>query len=236
MNAFLFDLDGTLLPMDQDHFIEIYFNSLAKKIIPYGIDPSTFINTIREGVMAMFLNDGTISNEDRFWKTIIDIQGEEVRELEDVFLDYYRNEFQEAKASTCSSPLVKEIISLLKNKGYRIILATNPLFPYLATYSRIEWAGLEPEDFELITTFENSSFSKPNIKYYEEILKKQGLKYDQCIMVGNNVKEDMIASTMGIDTFLATDCLINPDHDDINQYKNGTIEDFFEYIKQLPHV
>lgn len=236
MNVFLFDLDGTLLPMDQDRFVEIYFKGLAKKLIPYNIDPNIFINTIKEGVMAMILNDGTISNEDRFWNTIIDLHGEGIRDLEPVFLDYYRNEFQDARVSTTSNPVVNEIILHLKNKGYRIILATNPLFPSMATFSRIKWAGLEPEDFELITTFDNSSYCKPNIKYYEEILKNQALNFDQCIMVGNNVKEDMIASTIGIDTYLVTDCLINPEDEDISQYKNGTIDQLFEYIKNLPQV
>lgn len=59
IKAVLFDLDGTLLPMDQDVFITTYFNRIAEHI-----------------------------------------------------------------------------------------LATNPLFPTVATKSRIRWVGLEPEDFE----------------------------------------------------------------------------------------
>lgn len=233
MNIFLFDLDGTLLPMDQEQFIEIYFMGVAKKLIPYGMDPKTFINTIKEGTMAMIYNDGTMSNEERFWNTVIGLQGKKIRDLEPVFLDYYRNEFNEARASTTINPLAKECIKHLKNMGYRIILATNPLFPPIATHNRIKWAGLDPEDFELITTYDNSSYCKPNIKYYEEILNKLGVKSNQCIMVGNNVKEDMIASTIGIDTFLVTDCLLNPENKDISQYKNGTMSEFYEFIKKL---
>ena len=32
INAILFDLDGTLLPMDQDLFMKYYFGELAKKL------------------------------------------------------------------------------------------------------------------------------------------------------------------------------------------------------------
>lgn len=35
----LFDLDGTLLPMDQDAFTRGYFNLLAKKLAPHGYEP-----------------------------------------------------------------------------------------------------------------------------------------------------------------------------------------------------
>ncbi len=35
MNTFLFDLDGTLLPMDQDAFMEAYFHALSLKMLPY---------------------------------------------------------------------------------------------------------------------------------------------------------------------------------------------------------
>ena len=236
MDTFLFDLDGTLLPMDQEYFTRVYFKGIAKKLIPYGFEEKTLINTINEGVMAMILNDGTITHEERFWTTIIKFHGEEIRDLEPVFLDYYNNEFQDAKVSTSVHPLVKESILQLKKKGYRIILATNPLFPPLATHKRIKWAGLEPEDFELVTTFDNSSYCKPNIKYYQEILSRQGLSSSQCLMVGNNVKEEMIATTIGIEGFLVTDCLINPDGVDISKYRNGSINDLFEYIKELPHV
>jgi len=41
-------------------------------------------------------------------------------------------------------------------------LATNPLFPQEATYSRIRWAGLSPSDFEHCTTYENASFCSLN--------------------------------------------------------------------------
>ena len=117
--------------------------------------------------------------------------------------------------------------------AYRVALATNPLFPAVATLSRIQWAGLNPEDFELVTTYENSRFCKPNPDYYREILGKLKLDGEECLMVGNDVGEDMIARRLGMKVFLLTDCLINKDNADISQFPNGSFPELLHYIRSL---
>ncbi|CUH92525.1 HAD family hydrolase [Herbinix luporum] len=236
MNTFLFDLDGTLLPMDQDYFVDLYFKGIAAKLLPYGIDSKILIKTVWEGTKAMIANDGTMNNSQRFWNTASDILGKNILDYEPVFYDYYKNEFQEVKKASRPSGFAKECIKKLKSKGYRLVLATNPLFPQIATHSRIRWAGLEPEDFDWITTYENSSYCKPNIKYYKEILQNIGANPKQCIMIGNDVSEDMVASSLGMNTFLVTDCLINSEGEDISQYEKGSLKDLLEYIKELPGI
>ena len=117
--------------------------------------------------------------------------------------------------------------------GYQVILATNPLFPAIATQSRIRWAGLEPEDFERITTYENARFCKPNPDYYREILGKLNLNPSDCLMVGNDVDEDMIAETLGMKVFLLTDCLINRNQADISRYPSGGFPELLQYVRSL---
>ena len=114
--------------------------------------------------------------------------------------------------------------------GYRVVLATNPIFPAIATQSRIRWTGLEPEDFEFITTYENSSYSKPNPRYYEEVLEKIGCTPAECLMVGNDVTEDGAAKKLGIDVFFLIDCLINQEGRDISGEPHGSWEDLMAYI------
>ena len=41
----LFDLDGTLLPMDQEVFVKDYFGRIAAKVAPAGYDPKRLIGT-----------------------------------------------------------------------------------------------------------------------------------------------------------------------------------------------
>lgn len=236
MDTFLFDLDGTLLPMNQDNFVDAYFKGVATKMIPYGIDPKALIAMVWEGTKAMIGNDGAVYNNKLFWEKAISIFGEKMLDYEDIFLDYYKNEFQEVKETTKPNTLAKLCVDRLKVKGYRIILATNPLFPRIATHSRIHWAGLNTNDFEWITTYENSSYCKPNIRYYKEILENLGLSPEKCMMVGNDINDDMIVETIGMDTFLVTDCLINADGEDVENYKNGSFSEFYDYVKGLPDI
>ncbi len=88
-------------------------------------------------------------------------------------------------------------------------VATNPIFPEIALKKRILWAGLDPGDFALVTTYENSHFCKPNPDYYREILEKLDADPAETVMIGNDTAEDLAAQKAGIRTFIITDCLID---------------------------
>ena len=75
----LFDLDGTLLPMDQDLFIKAYFKGLATALAPYGYDPEKLIGAIWAGPSAMIGNRGDRTNEEVFWDKFCAIFGDAVR-------------------------------------------------------------------------------------------------------------------------------------------------------------
>ena len=121
----------------------------------------------------------------------------------------------------------------VKACGLRTALATNPIFPAMATERRIAWAGLSTSDFELYTTYENSRFCKPNPDYYLDVMQSLGVCPEECLMVGNDVAEDMIAQTLGCRVFLLTDCLINPKGADISVYPNGSYDDLIAFIQNL---
>lgn len=225
VNVVLFDLDGTLLPMDQEVFTRAYFKRLAAKLVPLGYEPDKLIDGIWAGIAAMVKNDGACTNEEAFWKCFAGIFGERVYRDRPVFDDYYRREFQEVAAVCGRNPQAQETVDRLKAAGYRLALATNPIFPATATESRIRWAGLEPEDFELYTTYENSRWCKPNPAYYRDLLDKLGCRAEECLMVGNDVEEDMIAETVGMQVFLLTDCLINQKERDLTAYARGGFSD-----------
>jgi len=157
MDTIIFDLDGTLLPMpDQEIFLKKYFDALTKKLMSYGLDPQKLVKVVWAGTIAMVENDGSMTNEQRFWQVFCSYFGEDARSYEPVFEDFYRNEFAECKNATGFNPKAALCVKLLKEKGYRLALATNPLFPRIATLTRINWAGLNAEDFDLVTTYENS--------------------------------------------------------------------------------
>ena len=233
IKAVLFDLDGTLLPMDQDTFIKAYLGSMAKKLAPHGYEPETLVKAVYMGMKAMTSNDGSCTNEEAFWAAFTGLLGEKVREDMPIFDDFYRNEFQEVKNICGFLPEVAQTVHTLKEMGYRVILATTPMFPSIATESRIRWAGMEPEDFEIFTTYENYHFCKPNLNYYREILEQIGVKPEECLMVGNDVGEDMITEELGMKVFLMPADLINKVEKDISVYPQGNFEDLLKYIETL---
>ena len=115
------------------------------------------------------------------------LYGEQVREDIPLFDAFYRQEFQQAKAFCGFTPKARAAVEACKAAGHRVALATNPIFPAVATESRIRWAGLAPETFAWYTTYENIGYCKPNPDYYREILRYLGCRAEDCLMVGNDV-------------------------------------------------
>jgi HAD superfamily hydrolase (TIGR01549 family) len=233
IKAVLFDLDGTLLPMDQEVFIKAYFKKLAGKLAPLGYEPNQLIDTIWKGTAAMIQNDGDKLNEEIFWVVFGSVYGQKGLKDKNCIDEFYRTDFQKVKDSCGFAPESEGLVHSLKEKGYRVILATNPIFPSIATESRMGWCNLSPKDFEFFTTYENCHYCKPNPKYYEEILEKADLVPAECLMVGNDVDEDMIAGTLGMKVFLLTDCLINKNNKDISCYPHGNFDDLIKFIENI---
>ena len=229
----LFDLDGTLLPMELDSFLETYFALLIKKLSAHGYDPVKAENGMWESLMTMIANDGSRTNEEVFWDRFCQELGEGVRNDKAVFQDFYQNEFHGAKAACGYDPKAAETVAAVKARGLRVVLATSPLYPSIATENRIRWAGFQPEDFELYTTYENYHYCKPNPAYYQEVLDRLGLKADQCLMVGNDAIEDVAATEVGIKVFLLPKYLINRKNVDISSLPQGDFDDLLNYIDSL---
>lgn len=233
IKAILFDLDGTLLPMDQEVFLKAYMGSLCKAMMPHGYKSEELIATIWNGMYAMIGNDGEQTNEERFWCEFEKTYGEGSRADERLLAEFYEREFDKVSASCGYTELSRKIIDLCHARGFRVVLATNPVFPEIATQKRVRWAGLEPSHFELITHYGNSSHCKPNPDYYKEILEKIGLSASECIMVGNDVSEDMIARELGMGVFLLKNHIINKNDKDISEYPNGYYEDLLGFLGEV---
>ena len=232
ITTILFDLDGTLLPMDQDEFTKGYFTLLAKKLAPCGYEPEKLIASIWAGTAAMVANNGACSNEEAFWKKFTEIYGDKAQADRPLFDEFYEKDFQGISAFCGFNPEAAKTIQQLKQAGFCVGLATNPIFPAVATHTRIRFAGLKPSDFALCTTYENSRFCKPNPAYYQEIFRKLNVAPEECLMVGNDVAEDMVAGTLGCKVFLLTDCLINKEGADIRQFPNGSFPELLRYLRQ----
>lgn len=231
ITTILFDMDGTLLPMDQDNFTRGYFRELVGKFAPYGYEPEKLMKTVWDGTAAMVKNDGSRWNEQVFWEAFSSVYGEEkTRKDKRIFEDFYSREFMRTKEYCGYNPEAAKAVRKLKEAGYRLVLATNPIFPSEAIEARIRWAGIEPEEFVFRTTYENIKYCKPNPGYYVEISRRLGVSPGECLMAGNDVRDDMTAETIGMQVFLMTDCLINRENKELTQYPRGSFPQLLDYI------
>lgn len=137
----LFDLDGTLLPLDQDEFVRQYFRHLAEFLAPHGYETMEFTQAILSGITAMTKNNGAASNETVFWEDFARFYGKDVRRDEPLFEEFYRNHFGKIQSICGCNPRMRDLIDRVKQAGCRVVLATNPVFPPIATEQRIRWAG-----------------------------------------------------------------------------------------------
>ncbi len=233
IDTILFDLDGTLLPMEQDAFVRAYVQQLCRRYVPCGFDKDQIVQALWTGTAAMVQNDGSCSNETRFWSSFDTLLGD-TSLIRSTIPAFYREEFNEIRAVTTPTGLPRSIIDTLRAKNYDLILATNPLFPPVAVQTRLSWIGLTFEDFSLVTHYENSTYCKPFPGYYKEILQKTGKLAKQCRMVGNNPLDDLSAARLGFDVFFVTDFVENEKNLPTDGYPQGSLADVLSWAEALP--
>lgn len=226
----LIDLDGTLLPMDFDVFLKGYIDAISSTAPLIGITKETFVKGLWAGIVKMMKNDGSKTNEDAFWADFTLVTGVSKESAEGILNDFYCTDFASVKDYCGFDKNANVLVEKLKKKGYNLILATNPVFPKIGTFNRLKWAGVDYDSFSYVSTYENSHYCKPNVKYYEEILTKFNLKAEECLMIGNDVLDDMVVANLNMQVFLLTDCLINKNNEDINKFENGRFEDLYKAL------
>ena len=231
----LFDLDGTLLPIDMDNFIEKYFRMLSGHFADL-YNPEHFIKAVNTATENMIRNDGQVTNKEAFEEKffeLIELKGVREQEIWDRFYDFYDNLFPTLKNYFEIDKLGYEIVEAAKEKDFNMIIATNPLFPRNAITARLEWIDLNPDDFQYITSYEHMHYCKPNVNYYREILDKTNLKPEDCVMVGNDMRDDMVAKKLGIKTFLIDDFKVKREDVSITPDWQGTRSEIINYIKNI---
>ncbi|MBQ6368082.1 MAG: HAD family hydrolase [Erysipelotrichaceae bacterium] len=219
VKAVFFDLDGTLLPMDETKFTKFYFSELAKEVKCFGIELMPLSVSIWKGVKAMVKNDGTMTNYECFWISFFEDFPQLLSRKEEVIAaigHFYETSFANSKIATGENPLAVKTIRLLQEQGYPLILATNPIFPYTATATRMSFVGLKPEDFRDVSAYENCSYAKPNPQYYMDMLERNGLKPEEVLMIGNDFNEDVVPTrALGMRSVLVSECLLGEPDDQV---------------------
>ena len=198
----LLDLDETLLNTNQDVFFPAYIQALATNFAS-TLEPKLVMRALMSSIEKMN------QNED-FSRTLKDVFSDEfcpqvgmTREELDAHIDvFYSRVFPTLRGITSQISETQPFIEWAVKQGYRLVVATDPLLPRPATRQRVQWAGLNPDQFELISTFEDFHFLKNFSAYYAEVLGQLGWVDGPVLMVGNDAERDILsAKRLGLATF-----------------------------------
>lgn len=232
--AILFDMDGTLLPMDLEVFFQGYMAELSKAMAFTGVPAKQLVGAVWAGTKQMVLNnDGVRTNREVFWEHFCANTGLKTEDVEPATVTFYANEFHNTRSYAGENPLAVEAVRLAHEAAPIVILATNPLFPMEAQQARLSWIGLKAEDFDRVTAYADAHYSKPNPKYFLEICERHGISPEECLMVGNDEKEDMqTATSIGMDGYLVTDWVIRREECPWNGLQ-GSFQELLAFLKAL---
>ncbi len=233
--AVFFDLDGTLLPMDNDEFIHGYFGTIQKSGVTAILHRERGMDMFFASVRHMMGEHGQSSNEEAFARRLEELSGVQREAFLPAFEAFYRTHFKNVRQVVKKEPVIHEILRVLKDKNYTLVLATSPVFPQIATDMRMEWAGLDKADFMHVTCYENSRYVKPNLKYYEDVLRDTGFDADECYMVGNSVTEDLCALKLGFEVFFVTNYHVG-NMAEAPECPRGTYNDLLRWALNLPRL
>ncbi|QKS71175.1 HAD family hydrolase [Paenalkalicoccus suaedae] len=228
--ALLFDLDGTLLPMDTHAFVEQYTRELAPKVA-HIVDPETFLQALFEATAVMMKNtEAERTNEAIFTEAFLARTGLEKEDIWPTLDIFYEETFPQFKTLTEPTSLAAKVIQKAYEKGYKIAIATNPVFPKVAIWHRLKWAGIDKLPLDHVTVYEESTFTKPHLTYYEMIAKELDVDPSQCVMIGNDKQEDMVAEKIGMRTFLVHGNVIDRGTATYQIDDEGTLEELYEKL------
>ncbi len=229
-----FDMDGTLLNMGESAFEKEYLQRMLfffeRKFPGKGNDVMKAMGYAAE---KMKHNDGLQSNEVLFWQAFEKASGQTREAFEPQFLQYYTTDYAHIGDDYVPDADMKALVHLLDEKGYQLVVATNPLVPQIANQQRVRWAGVDDVNWLEITSFEHYSSCKPNAQFYQEICQRLQLNPTDCIMIGNSITDDGTAQEIGMDFYLLLG--ENPGNDAATYTgKKGSRGALLELVKGLP--
>jgi HAD superfamily hydrolase (TIGR01549 family) len=230
--TFLLDLDDTLIGNSMATFLPPYFSMLAQRLRPFLPDGADLPSLMAASVQAMQANESLeVTNIEAFMVDFTQRIGYTGQEVQFVIDSFYAKDFAELRQYVVFRPEAPQIVQYLLAAGYKVVIATNPLFPVTAIEQRLDWGGLKDFAYTLVTTMENSYFSKPHRRYYQDILAKIGSLPAETWMVGDDFDNDIVpAASLGLKTWWVTDAAPSDQIAPVyNQW--GSLADFLAWLR-----
>jgi HAD superfamily hydrolase (TIGR01662 family) len=204
LKAVLFDLDNTLILFEEEKFLMGYYPVLMARFA--GVFPDgQFAERLMKATIVLRDNDGSKINRELFMGALCDGLDVKRDEVWDRFEQFFSLDFDIFRDAVTATPGAEKTFRHVKERGLKIVVATNPIWPLVVQQKRLAWAGLGGMDIDLITHIDNMSYCKPRLGYFRQICQLINVKPEECLMVGDDPANDMVAARTGMKTYQATD-------------------------------
>lgn len=199
IRAVLFDLDETLLDLNLEAYVWAFSSQRVRLIssIARSAPSKVAIPYWRSLVEMMGPRADNLTNAAFFERSFAQESGVPLDDpaLAECVAFYDAevfNSLSRASKSIDGKPRrgAHALLDMCQQLGLITALATNPTFPGILTRERMAWAGIEDYPFAHVSTMENSTRAKPWGRYYAEVCSAVGVVPEECLMVGNDPKND----------------------------------------------
>jgi FMN phosphatase YigB (HAD superfamily) len=213
ITTLLWDLDGTIVRMKR-RGLELRFMWRAIRRFWGAIPPWRFRRAFWRAVEEVQAHRTPRTN---YEVMLASLERHARRPIGEIARRFVAEDFPALADRFEPIPGARETLLRARDLGYRLVLATNPLWPREAVLRRLEWGGAGDVAFDFVSHSETMTRCKPNVEYYRELLERIGARGSECLMIGNDARKDLPAREVGIATFLVG--------------IDGTYEDLQEWMK-----
>lgn len=235
LKTILFDLDNTLLQsIDFDSLREEFARTLAQYFVPL-VSLEQLHSAMSESEQAMDVNVATdIANGEIFLRTFSRETGLDISEVGNILERYWVEGFPKLRSCWTPIPEARKVIELVFREGLQVVIATGMQLSIGAIQEKLLWADIPVTDFNylFISSMENMYSSKPQSRYYLEILEKIGYQAVECIMVGDDWEHDIApADSVGIPCFWISEETAKQPDLDISVVGQGSLSNLLDWLQ-----
>ncbi len=200
LRCLLFDLDGTLLDIDGEQFLDDYVAALAPYFREWA-DPELFARAVMAASVPIFGEHPTWTNGEVFRGHLSKRLGIGEEVVSEQMIRFHREALSEMPIRRGRIAAARRCVEAALRRGYQVVVATTPIYRPEVVALRLRWAGLEDIPWSLVTHSENMHTCKPDVAYFAETASVLDLGPPQCLMIGDDRLQDMPASKCGMHVF-----------------------------------
>lgn len=220
LKALLLDLDGTLIDIDGDRFLEEYIERAAGWMEPL-VAPERFSQAVWTAAIPLMVTPHPgVSNKSVLWDALskaLEVPGDRLLAHfeEQLHPDRLKGILPGGQARAGA----QELVELAGHLGLKRVVATMPIYPEVVVRERLARGGLADIPWDFIATEEMDAV-KPHPEYWEAVVRAAGVSAEECLVVGDDFFRDIRPAPAASATFY-----VGPEFKGLKTGPTGTLTD-----------